>query len=364
MININPFIKNISVSNFKVLNEVTIDDLSLINIISGPNNSGKTTLLQAIFYLMNHYNPQALLDLFSQSGMLVPLKYFSYLFNHNEQKDGLQFRVKANTNLKTIDTTFQLKEDNRKNRQILENKKIDITHQLLFILYEEMIIENNSLIEEEMFTKYSIVQDIEYKLSIEIERTAFNILPRCQLISNPNPKYNILDLPNILSTLKLQENKSDYIKLINIINPHILELETIVQGSIVNVYAHINKKMIPIQNIGGGSFILFILCFAIMQAKNGICLIEHFEHEIYYKTLPEIWKLLCLLAKENNCQLFLTSHSLENLKSALIGVKDADCIDYFRYIRLARNSKENKNYVNIDNYKQLSKTIEAEFDPR
>ena len=47
-------LKSLKISNFKMFDNFEIDDLSLINLVSGKNNVGKSTLLEAIFLLIAH----------------------------------------------------------------------------------------------------------------------------------------------------------------------------------------------------------------------------------------------------------------------------------------------------------------------
>ena len=51
-------LKHLQIRNFRVFNELKIDRLSRINLIAGRNNSGKTSLLEAIFLLSGAGNAQ------------------------------------------------------------------------------------------------------------------------------------------------------------------------------------------------------------------------------------------------------------------------------------------------------------------
>ncbi|GAA6621765.1 AAA family ATPase [Scytonema sp. NUACC26] len=53
----------ISIHNYRSFKNFQIDELARVNLIVGSNNSGKTSLLEAIYLLVNQNNPQSLLDL-------------------------------------------------------------------------------------------------------------------------------------------------------------------------------------------------------------------------------------------------------------------------------------------------------------
>ena len=52
-------LNSIQIRNYRILSELDVDGLSRINLIAGRNNSGKTSLLEAIFLLSSGAgNPQ------------------------------------------------------------------------------------------------------------------------------------------------------------------------------------------------------------------------------------------------------------------------------------------------------------------
>lgn len=53
-------IKNITIKNFKLFEFLEVRDFSQINVFVGANDSGKTSLLEAIFLSLNPSNPELL----------------------------------------------------------------------------------------------------------------------------------------------------------------------------------------------------------------------------------------------------------------------------------------------------------------
>ena len=47
-------ITSLIIKNFKQFKDFEINDLSLVNLISGKNNVGKSSLLEALFLLIDH----------------------------------------------------------------------------------------------------------------------------------------------------------------------------------------------------------------------------------------------------------------------------------------------------------------------
>ena len=55
-------LKVLRIRNFRALEEFEVGDLAPINILTGGNNSGKTTLLEALFMLSGAGNPHMALN--------------------------------------------------------------------------------------------------------------------------------------------------------------------------------------------------------------------------------------------------------------------------------------------------------------
>ena len=54
-------LKSLRIRNYRAFRELRIDELSRINLVSGRNNSGKTTLLEALLMLSaerGHWDPE------------------------------------------------------------------------------------------------------------------------------------------------------------------------------------------------------------------------------------------------------------------------------------------------------------------
>ena len=57
------------------------------------------------------------------------------------------------------------------------------------------------------------------------------------------------------------------------------------------------------------------IILAIVNSKNGICLIDEIENGIYYRKQLDLWKIIFFLVDQLNVQLFATTHSLDCVRS-------------------------------------------------
>ncbi|MBQ7698224.1 MAG: AAA family ATPase, partial [Paludibacteraceae bacterium] len=77
--------KNIDIKNFRGIKHLSIDDFSRVNVFLGQNNSGKSSVLEAIFLLAGMSNPDLPLGLNkarTRIFRIVNLQDVRYQFNN------------------------------------------------------------------------------------------------------------------------------------------------------------------------------------------------------------------------------------------------------------------------------------------
>ena len=78
------------------------------------------------------------------------------------------------------------------------------------------------------------------------------------------------------------------------------------------------------------------LLLACANCRNGIVLIDEIENGIFYDKYELTWYILNKFSKQYNCQLFVTSHSLECLQKIVPVVDDE--VDDFSLIHTERDN--------------------------
>jgi AAA15 family ATPase/GTPase len=57
------------------------------------------------------------------------------------------------------------------------------------------------------------------------------------------------------------------------------------------------------------------IALALVNAKDGLLLIDEFENGLYYTIQPDIWKLIFRIARRLNIQVFATTHSWDCIEA-------------------------------------------------
>jgi len=79
--------KSIQIKNLRAIKELEIDNLGQVNLFVGRNNCGKTTILEALFFLIGAPNPKLPISVNSLRGLSLFKNELWHTFFHNMESD-------------------------------------------------------------------------------------------------------------------------------------------------------------------------------------------------------------------------------------------------------------------------------------
>ena len=103
-------------------------------------------------------------------------------------------------------------------------------------------------------------------------------------------------------------------------------------------YCKKNGKFYNLNEFGDGlsKFIYFIML--LLSQKNSIILIDEIENGIHYTNLDKLWEIILTISKEQNLQVFATTHSKECIESyARVAKKLED--EEITFFKLGKNEE-------------------------
>jgi hypothetical protein len=72
---------------------------------------------------------------------------------------------------------------------------------------------------------------------------------------------------------------------------------------------------IPLLSLGQGINRLFEIALALVNAKDGLLLIDEMENGLHYSVQPAVWRMIFDMSRRLNVQVFATSHSWDCIKA-------------------------------------------------
>lgn len=297
-------IKNVEINNFKGIKNCKVDDLSLVNFFIGDNNSGKSTLLDAIF--LGCKEPTAItlpavLNERIQRDFGISELFFGYN-NNSEVEMNLGFNNGYNHTVSFFITKNKIYEEN-KGAEILGNELASCFKMDDNIWYSTGYRPNFD-------TRYGFLEPSFLKEEIR----SFG---KGAMIFYSTIKKDDLTvmLDNLLGQLKLNS-----------------ELESDLADIIVDIYGRFDYEFIPRPEnfadrrlaikennswvfsdfIGDGEQRAISILSSLKLLNDTTVFIEEIEAFQHPSTLQRLSKHLVDIAKKNRIQLFITTHSYFN----------------------------------------------------
>src|SRR5260370_15583162 len=76
------------------------------------------------------------------------------------------------------------------------------------------------------------------------------------------------------------------------------------------------SRLMPIPFMGEGLRRVLSIVLAIANAKDGVVLIDEIENGLHYSVHKQVWQAIAAAARNNNVQVFATTHSWECIRYA------------------------------------------------
>lgn len=125
-------------------------------------------------------------------------------------------------------------------------------------------------------------------------------------------------------------------------------------------------KPISLTSMGDGMQRLLQLVLKALPARGGLLLIDEFENGLHYSIQKQVWELVFELAHKHDIQVFATTHSWDCIKTfAKVALERSDVEGVlFRVGKSARSSDKGKAIATVFNEERLFQITEADIEVR
>lgn len=351
----NQILKDLTIRGFRGFRDIKLSDMGNINIIVGNNNSGKTSILEAIALFCNPLDPVRWFEISKRSFYSAralryrpDLESIKWIFqkqeisqNKDEYYQELIIQANGKTTIKELTAEIEKisgirVSETQDNELEIDNENIVIEDAINDIGGE---IESQGL-EVNIKAKYieedNLIQNQEIKEKFQFwEDERFISKKRKQEFINTNivsPAYsNCVSI--VLSRLILedQKNKDEVLNLIRLFDEQIIDIMILTPKHFGNLYIkHEKLGLPPLDIFGDGIKKTIAMALALQSAKNGILLIDEIETSIHVSALNEIFAWLVKSCLQQNIQLIVITHSLEAVDAMISCDNSTDNIVAFQ----------------------------------
>ena len=297
-------LKSLKIENFRCFPSFEMQDFGRLNLIVGTNNSGKTSILEAVQLLLN--NP--LIFDFDILGEIIAGRS-EYVEDDKYQDRSLIIRHLFHDHQIGIDSQLLItgKDITDKQTEVIISiqKTQNSNTPTLCIKYTDKYLEKGFALSPDGTLSFKLLKDAKLNF-IEISS---NI----QFVNSSSlTAEKALDL---FEDTVLTPEEDLVIQALQVIEPQIKRIAPLIgkngykgaRGSFI-VQTHENQR-IPIGSMGDGMWRILGLALAIVNAKDGVLLVDEIDTGLHFTVMSYMWKMLWETSKRLNVQIFATTHS-------------------------------------------------------
>lgn len=304
--------KNIEISNFRGIDHLKIDDFSRVNVFLGQNNSGKSSVLEAIHLLVGMSNPEMPQNLnrIRSRNFYANFSDLFYLFHNMDVKTSPEiFAEKSDGDGRRLQLNASYKFDEQSllssTGQI--NGGIPVSETKTFLNTLEM---NFEITEHGTVKKYQNSMTIKPDGSLSSKKSSEGYLEKYQTVFLTSDMWGV-NLPAALTELFKRKKKSVVLERLTHFDSRIVDID-ILQDDVYVDFENMLEKL-PLRMVGDGMRRYLNIVASSANPMNNIILIDEIDNGLHYSAYRKIWEAIFMLAVSSNKQIFVTTHSKETL---------------------------------------------------
>ena len=329
-------LKTVTIENFRNFSYFELQNLGRLNLLVGTNNSGKTSVLEAIRLLCSQNDLEPLIDTTRSRGEYFYDDYkkereldIRHLFHNHKIEPSDQFSVSGlhENGREEIRASIGVHEENEqlqqslfddgqefpsRNQNNLVDSDLDNFQVLDFILewisgkehkhWKRPLSSNGGL-------SYDYVRRLRAMGTLQKSGTKTQFITSAALAAS--------EMVNLFDQVVLTDEEDLVIEALQTIEPRIIRIAPLSsekyrysearEGFVVR-FSDSNQR-IPIGSMGDGIWRILGLALATVSASNGVLLVDEIDTGLHFTAMSDMWKLVWKTAKRLNVQVFATTHS-------------------------------------------------------
>lgn len=326
----------IDIKKYKIFKNFKINGFKRVNIIAGLNNSGKTSLLEAIYFLTTQNDIKAFLEIVKFQNKLEYIE-------PNWLGEAIREDIKLKATFNNINTEVEI-------LNFETDESIDKNGYVKTFEIHSRVEDNNNSSKVHIYTTKE--PEFYYK----------NIKYLCRSMFKSPYFYNHSDLLESHATSVDKKAMREIIEFIKTIDNKIESIELIEKNGVkrFSVTSSEFEEARDITTYGEGVQRVFEIALAFAYCKNGILLIDELETAIHKSLLRDFTKFLQLFAEKFNVQVFVTSHSKECI-DAFVQNGYEDNSELMAYLLEYKNQKLTYRYIDGDRLHDLIDSMDLDI---
>lgn len=292
------------IRHYRGIEDLKLKDLKKVNVLAGPNNCGKTSILEAIILSGLFEDVELLLDALSSRYHKFSPEFFDTLFTVGSEPV-ICLKSKFDSGVRNLHTHITYRKSQVISKDagegIRNNFRLNFDYAYSYAVGEEL--------HDHFVLRF---EDFDNHYEVGVRRDPNNKLDSrvpCKFISSSRFDSAERFLQEVDKVLN-QNLRQELIEILRIFDEQIINFEIIGSKRVIKLFKE-GKEPLTLYDYGNGMYKAFYIAVAALLAKDGVLLIDEVEAGIHNKALEYFMQKLLNVCEKSNVQLFLTTHSLE-----------------------------------------------------
>lgn len=349
--------KSIKIKNLRAITDLEINNLGQVNLFVGHNNCGKTTILEALFFLIGATNPRLLVNANTFRGLNVMSKELWCTFFHN-----MVIEV-------PIEINAEIRETKEKQKLLIHpKKKTDppTEHEVSDFVSVEVEPGDSKppFIPDGLELEYTSTKNSGDKTISEIFMKGNNFAVEGTKERDVRGIFlnqlTMFDWKDRFGAVHRRKQVQEVIAFLKQIDPHISYIGL---NEIGLLEVDVGLPSLLPANLSGGGFAKFLsIALGMLDSKDGIVLIDEIENGLHHSAQQKIWEAVLNWAQELNVQVFATTHSNECVKALNIS---ANTTLFGSEVKLFRIESKDEKFRAVEYSKEiLAESLDSNWEVR
>ncbi len=306
-----PFmLKSLKIENFRGFENFELKQLGRINLLVGENNSGKTSVLEAVQIFLSKGNLEPLSRLMVERGELInnPKDYLELEICHLFYGHELGLLRISGTNVDCTEAlTLEIREiSSTKFDQLPE--LLDGGRNSLLVYWASNALDGRPL----------PVLSLDFQLSQDdtlLTNRLLRVPRKADNLQNVNTQFipaisvNVNELFKLFEDVVLKPEEAIIYQALRTIEPKCERIAGKPMHKRFEVKLSDREQPIPLGSMGDGMSRILRLALGLANAKGGVLLVDEIDTGLHFAVMTGMWKMLWEVSKQLDVQIFATTHS-------------------------------------------------------
>jgi len=327
--------RQLQIQRFRSFEDFHVDGLRRINLLVGMNNTGKTSLLEAVFLLGGATNPVFPLTIGQLRGQrlgnAIPDPIWRSLYRNLDPSESIEIAGQWNDEagwrrLSVEALAVSTYADFSESLAVGTVSADDTSIGGLRLRYQPA--QGSQIVTEAVFDPKTgnvnapSVQREDFVRSSYLSARAYSSLAR--------------DAEQLSYLVKIKR-EDEVVDALRIVEPSINRLEVVSEAGASTIYADVGlPSLAPLAVCGEGMVRLFSMVVAITGSRDGVLLVDEIDNGLHHSVMQDLWQMLRQMTDKHDVQVFATTHNEELVESAIHAFED--CPETLGLFRLDRRN--------------------------